>query len=319
MHDKIEILIVEDSPTQALQLQFLLECEGYGATVAQNGKQALELLADRFFPIIITDWVMPEMDGLEFCRELRQRYQDDYIYVFLVTARSSKEEIVKGLESGADDYLVKPVEPAELVARLSTARRVLGLEHTLKERNQEISRLLYTDHLTQVYNRSYLDETLEIACKQAARYHRALAVAICDIDHFKKVNDIHGHQIGDKVLMEVARVLRETVRIDLDWVARYGGEEFVLVLPETGLEGAVQVCQRLRRLVAGCRFADGQDGFFSITLSFGVAVLAAERPENSANPAAYDMIGLADNCLYQAKGAGRDRVIASCFDRKAEA
>ncbi|MEA3331980.1 MAG: response regulator, partial [Pseudomonadota bacterium] len=165
MDEKFEILVVEDSLTQALQLQFLLESEGYKVSVANNGREGLELLAKQPFPIVITDWVMPEMDGVELCRAIREQMGADYIYLFLVTAKSSKDEIVKGLEGGADDYLVKPVEPAELVARLATAKRVLDLEQTLKERNREISRLLHTDHLTQVFNRNYLDEQLEFVCK----------------------------------------------------------------------------------------------------------------------------------------------------------
>ena len=313
MNEKFDILVVEDSPTQALQLQFLLESEGYEVSVARNGREGLEMLEKQLFSIVITDWVMPEMDGVELCRAIRAKMDNDYIYLFLVTAKSSKEEIVKGLEGGADDYLVKPIEPAELVARLATARRVLDLEQTLKERNREISRLLHTDHLTQVFNRNHLDEQLTVACKQALRYRRSLTVVLCDIDHFKKVNDSYGHLIGDEVLKEIARTLKETIRFGVDWVARYGGEEFVVVLPETDYDGAFPVCERMRQTIADLLFKDGSGGEFSITASFGVAVLPAIAISDTVT--GYDLIGMADDCLYRAKNEGRNRVVVSLYEK----
>lgn len=312
MDEKLEILVVEDSPTQALQLQFLLESEGYEVSVAKNGREGLDLLAERPFSIVITDWVMPEMDGVELCRAIRDRAGKDYVYLFLVTAKSSKEEIVSGLEGGADDYLVKPIEPAELVARLTTARRVLDLEQTLKERNREITRLLHTDHLTQVFNRNHLDEQLVVICKQALRYHRSLSVVLCDLDYFKKVNDSYGHLVGDEVLKGFAKTVKETIRFGVDWVARYGGEEFVVVLPETDHEGVMPVCERIRQAIAELSFEDGSGGRFSITASFGVAVLPGSG--NFDKVTGYDLIGLADDCLYQAKNAGRDRVIVAQYE-----
>ena len=312
MNEKFDILLVEDSPTQALQLQFLLESEDYKVSVARNGLEGLAALAKHSFSIVITDWVMPEMDGVELCRAIREQKGNDYVYLFLVTAKSSKEEIVKGLEGGADDYLVKPIEPAELVARLATAKRILNLEQTLKERNREISRLLHTDHLTQVFNRNHLDEQLTIVCKQALRYQRSLAVVLCDIDYFKKVNDSYGHLIGDEVLRRLADTLKETVRLGVDWVARYGGEEFVVVLPETDYDGALPASERMRRAIADLRFEDGAGGEFSITASFGVAVLPAACVFDKVT--GYDLIGMADDCLYRAKNSGRNRVIASFYE-----
>ncbi len=311
MSEKLDILVVEDSPTQALQLQFLLESEGYVVKVARNGREGLEFLEKQPFSIIITDWVMPEMDGVELCRAIRAKMDEDYIYLFLVTAKSSKEEIVKGLEGGADDYLVKPIEPAELVARLATARRVLNLEETLKERNREISRLLHTDHLTKVFNRNHLDEQLTVACKQALRYKRSLAVVLCDIDHFKKVNDTYGHLLGDEVLKGIALALKETVRFGVDWVARYGGEEFVIVLPETENDGAFSVCERMRQAIADLGFEDGRGGNFGVTASFGFVVLPALTIVEEVT--GYDLIGMADDYLYRAKNEGRNRVAGSVY------
>ncbi len=313
MSEKLDILVVEDSPTQALQLQFLLESEGYEVKVARNGREGLEFLEKQPFSIVITDWVMPEMDGVELCRAIRAKMDKDYIYLFLVTAKSSKEEIVKGLEGGADDYLVKPIEPAELVARLATARRVLDLEETLKERNREISRLLHTDHLTKVFNRNHLDEQLTTVCKQALRYKRSLTVVLCDIDHFKKVNDTYGHLLGDEVLKAIARALKETIRFGVDWVARYGGEEFVVVLPETADDGALPACERMRQIVADLRFADSHGGNFLVTASFGYAVMPATATNKAVT--GYDLIGMADDCLYRAKNEGRNRVVGAIYGR----
>jgi len=312
MGNVLNVLVVEDSPTQALQLQFLLEAEGYQVTVAKDGIEGLEALTRGEFSIVITDWVMPKMDGVEFCQALRQQMSEGYIYVFLVTAKSSKEEIVKGLEGGADDYLVKPIEPAELVARLTTAKRILNLEQTLKERNREISRLLNTDHLTKVFNRSYLDSQLTNDCRQAMRYRRWLSVVLCDLDFFKRVNDNYGHQVGDEVLKKFASTMQETLRFGIDWIARYGGEEFVVVLPETDFAGAEQVCERLRQAVSGFEISDGNGGKFSITASFGIAVLPnSGLPEKKVT--AFDMVGLADSCLYEAKAAGRNRVVGCLY------
>jgi diguanylate cyclase (GGDEF)-like protein len=312
MKNELEVLIVEDSQTQALQLQFLLESEGYQVTVAKDGVEGLEALSNGSFSIVITDWVMPKMDGVEFCRALRRQMSDGYIYVFLVTARSSKEEIVKGLEGGADDYLVKPIEPAELVARLTTARRILNLEQTLKDRNREISRLLNTDHLTKVFNRNYLDSQLTNVCRQSLRYQHWLTVVLCDLDFFKQVNDNYGHLIGDEVLKKFASTLQETLRFGIDWVARYGGEEFVVVLPETDLNGAEQVCERLRLAVSDFSISCGRNDKFSITASFGAAVLP-DSGFQEKDVTGYDLVGLADNCLYEAKAMGRNRVVSSLY------
>ncbi len=315
MEEKLEILVVEDSPTQALQMRFLLEAEGYEVTIARDGSEGLDFLRRKPFPIVITDWVMPEMDGIEFCRALRRQEQEGYVYVFLVTAKSSKEDLIRGLEGGADDYLIKPIDPAELAARLVTARRILALERTLKEKNREITRLLHTDHLTRVFNRTHLDAQLGSVCRQAQRYGRDLSVVLCDIDHFKSVNDTYGHQIGDIVLRDFARTISEALRFGIDWVARYGGEEFVVVLPETGYDGVLQVCERLRLLVSRMPIDDGKGGSFTITASFGAAVL---EPGYPGRVSGYDLIGLADGCLYRAKRGGRNRVVAARYGAKWE-
>jgi two-component system cell cycle response regulator len=303
--DKLSILVVEDHPATRQFLALHLKKAGYQVTPAQSGLEALEILEEHFHPLIITDWMMPGMDGLELCRSLRQGEWEGYVYVILLTARDSQEDIIRGLEAGADDYLTKPVNPLELLARLKTGRRILELEHTLKQRNQEIARLSVTDPLTGCYNRRYLNETLPQEIKRAWRYHRHLGVIMCDLDHFKHINDTFGHAVGDLVLQEFAAVLKNSVRENIDWLSRYGGEEFVIVLPETDLAGSYTVAERLRRLVAD-QVMVASAGGIKVTASFGVAPL---QPQGG-NPrqAAEALLREADRFLYQAKNAGRNLV-----------
>ncbi len=304
MNNNLEILLVEDSRTQALKFQIMLENHGYHVQVAQNGLEAMNMLLSNHISIVITDWVMPEMDGSELCRAIRQHDFGGYIYLILLTARDLKADIIEGLKAGADDYLTKPVDDAELMARLSTAERIITLEKTLKKRNQEIALLSITDPLTRVHNRGYLNDTLPVAFKRAARYGNSLSIILCDIDHFKEVNDRHGHQVGDKVLIAFVQTLNEALRRDLDWIARYGGEEFIIVLPETDLAGAKTAAERFRKLVADM-VVETEHGEIRITASFGVSTLCSRNVSPGAD--AEELIRVADRCLYEAKDQGRNR------------
>lgn len=299
------VLVVDDHPVTCRLLEAQLRREGYLVLTAANGREALECLSEQFCPLVLTDWMMPEMDGLELCRAIRGREWDSYVYLILLTARDSLDDVLTGLEAGADDYLVKPVHPMELSARLRTGRRILALEHTLRERNREIARLAVTDPLTGVYNRRHLMEYLPRELARARRYGRPLGLILCDLDHFKGVNDTYGHGVGDEVLTEFTRRLAGQVRRGVDWLARCGGEEFVLVLPETDLSGSLAVAHRLRQQVAATPFATSA-GPVMVTASFGVAA----RPVGEADSLdAGSLLARADACLYQAKAAGRNRVV----------
>src|SRR5687767_8055137 len=227
----------------------LLKRAGYSVEVAGNGKEALAKLAAGDFHLMITDWEMPEMDGIALCRELRATPGKGYIYTILLTARDAIEHVVTGLQSGADDYLTKPVIEPELIARLSTGRRIVTLERSLRAANEENRRLSITDPLTGVYNRRYLMEQLPREIDRAARYGRQLAAIMCDVDYFKKINDTHGHLTGDEVLKWFGNSLKSGVRTS-DWIARYGGEEFVIVLPETNVGNAATAAEHLRKHIA---------------------------------------------------------------------
>ena len=194
------ILLVDDEPTQRLIMARLLKRAGYSVEVAGNGKEALGKIDAGDFQLMITDWEMPEMDGIALCRELRATPGKGYIYTILLTARDAIEHVVTGLQSGADDYLTKPVIEPELIARLSTGKRIVTLERSLRTANEENRRLSITDPLTGAYNRRYLTEQLPREIDRAARYGRQLATVMCDVDHFKRINDTQGHLVGDDVL-----------------------------------------------------------------------------------------------------------------------
>jgi two-component system, cell cycle response regulator len=301
------ILIADDDPVSRKLLEKLLGKAGYAVSSVENGREALDRLRENFYPIVITDWMMPEMNGMELCQAIRGSSSEfpGYIYIMLLTALETKDHIIVGLKAGADDYLTKPFNQAELMARLNTARRILELEQSLRKANDEIRLLSVTDPLTGVFNRGYIDTHLPEEVSRARRYSRGLSVIMCDIDHFKRVNDTYGHQAGDAVLQRFAGGLRQVVRTSVDWVARYGGEEFVIVLPETSLAGATSAAERLRRHVEELVISfEGQD--LRITASFGVAGCAA-APD--AGFQAEALIADADSSLYRAKNEGRNRVV----------
>src|SRR5580700_6299365 len=231
------ILLAEDDPVTRMLMTRFLKKAGYEVDAVANGSQALDKMTLRYYPMLVTDWEMPEMDGIALCKAVRNMQLDGYVYALLLTARDSKEHIIAGLEAGADDYLVKPVHEPELIARLNAGRRILNLEHSLRVANQRNRILSITDALTGTYNRRYLMEQLPRELERCRRYASPLAVLMCDIDHFKRMNDVQGHAAGDDVLQQFASRSQKSIRSNSDWIARYGGEEFLIVLPETAHAG----------------------------------------------------------------------------------
>jgi len=302
----MRVLLAEDDPTTLLLTQRLLRKAGYDVDVVTNGALAFERLQSHFYPMVLTDWEMPEMDGVALCRAIRSASLEGYVYTILLTARDSKEHIVAGLEAGADDYLTKPVNEAELVARLNTGKRILALEQSLRAANKRNEHLSQTDALTGTYNRRHLMQRLPQEAERARRYRNALSLVLCDVDHFKQVDDTHGHQVGDQVLQGVAQFLRDSVRVEVDWVARYGGEEFVIVLPETPHSGALVVAEKVRAGLAAAELAIG-NLVLKVTSSFGVAGFDQLEPGDVA--IVDRLIAQADACLYKAKSSGRNRVV----------
>ncbi len=309
MTDPFPILIAEDDPVSRKLLEKSLTNGGYRVVCAENGRQAMDILEKTFFPLVITDWMMPQMNGLELCRAIRAQQFEGYVFIVLVTAKDNHDDIIKGLEAGADDYITKPYSSTELIARLKGARRILELERSLREANERIRILSITDPLTGIYNRGYMTERLSQEIARARRYMHPLCLIMSDIDHFKIINDLHGHQAGDRVLRHFTRRLSNSIRKGIDWLARYGGEEFLIVLPETPLEGARHVAERLRILVSESPVTlNGKP--VTITASFGVSEFDPSGRSGILSDEALveTLIGEADRHLYEAKRGGRNRV-----------
>jgi two-component system cell cycle response regulator len=299
------ILLVEDEPITRLMTLRQLQRAGYEVEVVANGAEALAMFKERYFPILITDWDMPELDGVALCKAVRQMPLEGYVYTILLSAREGKAHIIEGLAAGADDYLTKPPDDNELRARLNTGRRILRLERSLRAANQRIHLLSITDALTATYNRRHLMERLPQELERARRYGRPISVVLCDVDYFKKVNDAHGHQAGDEVLKDFAKLLKEATRKDIDWVTRYGGEEFLVVLPETPMAAGMAFAEKARMAIAAYPFKINK-GSLNVTSSFGVAGYDSALSLKGSD--IDHLVACADLCLYRSKEMGRNRV-----------
>lgn len=299
----MKILIAEDNPVSRQVLETRLTKWGYDVLCASNGTEAWEIIATRDAPTLaILDWMMPEIDGVELCRKIRAKGDEPYTYIILLTARDEKEDVVLAMDAGADDYIIKPPHPSELQARIRAGRRVIELQQRLVE-TQEALRIQAThDTLTGLWNRSAIQDILDRELERAKRKETPIAVAMADLDHFKKVNDSLGHLAGDTVLREVALRLRAVIR-NYDAVGRYGGEEFLIVFPGANEKHALRAAERIRASV-GDKPVPLADRMLPITMSIGVT---ATNPTTQAGNTE-TLIHLADEALYTAKARGRNRV-----------
>lgn len=299
------ILVVDDDELVAARLVSLLKVAGYQVESALSGADALSMASATPFQIVVTDWEMPDMDGTELCRALRRGDEQHYTYVMLLTVRRDTADVLAGLGAGADDYLVKGASSAELLARIEVGRRITQLERSLRASNAENRRLSLTDPLTGAHNRRSLIKNLPREIERCTRYGHPLAILSCDIDEFKRVNDTYGHEAGDEVLQAfVSRALACTRR-SIDWVSRSGGEEFIVVLPETTLNGAAHVAEKIRHGLSA-RPVPTCAGPLQVTVSVGVTAL--ESSSEIANISMVEMLRAADRCLYASKQQGRDRI-----------
>lgn len=297
----MRILIAEDEAVSRQLLAQTLRSWGHEVVVTEHGLQAWQTLQKGEIPLVITDWMMPRLSGLELGQKIREAHLHRYVYIILLTARGRKSDVVAGLAAGADDYVVKPFDRHELRVRINAGERVISLERRLHEAQRELERLATTDGLTGLLNRRAAIQRLEEEFARARREGHPLSCIILDVDHFKAINDGHGHRAGDEVLREVARRMRSSCR-PYEILARYGGEEFLAVLPGATLAQAVQVAERIRRSLSS-RPVEWEGVSLHVRASFGVAEVA-----DSAEESPESLVIRADRALYRAKGEGRDRV-----------
>ena len=301
----MRVLVADDEPTSRLLARRAIERLSHECEVAADGLIAWDMLQTGDFDVLITDWMMPGLDGPELCRRVRASKRDSYTYILLATSLSADTDVILGMEAGADDYLVKPVDPFALQTRLIAAQRVTELHHALGRAKLELAKLARTDPLTQLSNRLRLHEDLVAVHERARRSRRSFSVALCDLDGFKSYNDTYGHLEGDEALRRVGQVIANQVRAG-DGAYRYGGEEFLILLPDATAELALVGMERLRLAIEDLAIPHASrrpPGV--ITMSIGIA---GWHPETDETPA--QVLEAADTALYAAKQHGRNRVVA---------
>ncbi len=306
----MRILIADDDHLARRVLRAALVSMGHEIIEAEDGAGAITALSGPQAPsFAILDWMMPEVDGLEVCRTIRQQ-EGRYIYTILLTARDGPEAMVEGLDAGADDFLAKPFNLNELRARLRAGERVVALQDDLLRSQEAFKYEAEHDRLTGLWNRGRILDELARELRRRRREHGSLAIVLADVDHFKRINDSHGHIIGDTVLSNIAQRILGTLRAS-DAVGRYGGEEFLLVLPRADLDGGRDVAERVRAAVASPPLIDSL-ATLGVTLSLGVAC------SDRSGADAAGLVEAADRALYRAKAQGRNRVeVATAIDTAA--
>ena len=299
-----EVLIAEDDPISRRVLESCLRKWNYRVTVLENGLDAWSVLQQKDAPqMVILDWMMPGLEGTELCRRVRSQQGGRYKYLLLLTAKGRKEDIVAGLEAGADDYLTKPFDVNELRARMRTGQRILELQDALLRVQTELLFQSAHDHLTGLWNHGAITSLLQRETQRSSRTGRPLGLIMADLDHFKLINDSYGHQTGDAVLREVAGRMVVSVR-NYDYVGRYGGEEFLIVLTECTTSDLIATAERMRVCVLESPI-ETEVGPIPVTVSIGLAARAANAAVQLTGE---DLLRVADTALYRAKTNGRNRV-----------
>jgi diguanylate cyclase (GGDEF)-like protein len=297
----MRILIGDDSLTHRVMLEAIVRRWGYEAVLAEDGQQAWELLSAPEAPrLVLLDWEMPGLDGLEVCRRVRARQDQDPPYILLLTARQETADIVAGLDAGANDYISKPFENTELHARLRVGARMLDLQRELISAREALEFQANHDALTGLMNRGAVMRAMEQAMQAAGQGGQTLQIGLIDVDHFKQINDSHGHPAGDAVLQAVSRRIESVLRAG-DLVGRYGGEEFLLLVNGEADE-APAFCERLRGVIADQPFVEGQVAL-RVTVSGGFVPLTPSDRRGTS-----ELLAAADDLLYRAKAAGRNRI-----------
>jgi two-component system cell cycle response regulator len=296
-----QVLVVDDSVVSRKLVENTLSDGPYTLLFAKDGREALELFAQHLPHLVITDWMMPDISGVELCRKIREEYQGSYTYIILLTSVTEKKSVVQGLSAGADDYLTKPFHSDELLARIGVGRRITQLNREIAAKNMLLEEIAHTDPLTGLPNRRAIEMWADRQLKGAERHGYPMWVVLADLDAFKPVNDTYGHEAGDRVLRRFAEVLRANTR-SADICGRMGGDEFIHVVSHAEKGNVERVVGRLREQIAAQKFVFGGKSV-SVTASFGAAVCQGNpAPEFSA------LVAAADEALYAAKRAGGNQV-----------
>jgi len=305
----MKILIAEDDSGSRRLVKVRLSAAGHEVVEAADGQLAWELFQREPFQMVITDWMMPKLDGLGLIQNIRSNGHQHYTYIIMLTAIDDKPNVVMGLEHGADEYLTKPFDSKELMARVASGERILKLEEQLVKAHRQMETLAMHDALTGLLNRRAIEEHARTELDLAKRKERPLSVILLDIDHFKAINDQYGHVIGDQTLRHMSEILTRNLR-QYDRIGRWGGEEFLVVMPDTEISEATTVAERMRVATAETKLSLENRENYTVQISLGVACVSGAYPELAK------LVHAADLAMYQAKQTGRNRVCS--FDQPIE-
>lgn len=298
---QIKVLVADDSAVSRKLVEHTLSGKQYSLVFAKSGRETLELFAEHDPALVIVDWIMPDLTGIEICKHIRSRSKASYTYIILLTGKTEKESVVEGLAAGADDYLTKPFHREELIARVGVGIRIVELQREIEAKNLLLKELALTDALTALPNRRAIEDWATRQLSGAARYGFPFWVVLADLDHFKTVNDTHGHDAGDTVLKTFSEILKRNSRRS-DICGRIGGEEFLFILTHATEENTKGVVDRVREELEATKFNfDGHT--LTVTASFGIAgFVGTQAPDFNR------LVAQADAALYSAKRRGRNRV-----------
>jgi two-component system cell cycle response regulator len=296
-----KVLVADDSPIYRKLVEHTLSEKHYAVLFAKSGREAIDLFSEHQPSLVITDWMMPDLSGIELCEHIRNHPRQTYTYIIILTGITEKNKLVKGLTAGADDYLTKPFHSDELLARVGVGRRIVELHRQLEAKNRILEELALSDPLTGLPNRRAIEDWATRQLSGAARYGFPFLVVLADLDHFKTVNDTHGHAAGDTVLKKFSEIVKANSRRS-DMCGRIGGEEFLFVLTHTTQEGARVVIERIRAEFEATKFEFAGTSL-TVTASFGLAGF-----EGTQAPDFNRLVSEADAALYAAKRAGRNRI-----------
>ena len=302
------ILVVDDDPQIVKIVRKSLEREGYSTVEATSGTMALQSISQKDPDMVLLDVNMPGLNGLETLEVIRKH--ESYISTIFISGESKQESVILGLDAGADDYITKPFDILELLARVRTQLRVKALRDELRRAKEKLQRLVEIDDLTGLYNMRHLYEKLDGEIHRALRYDRQVAVVMMDLDRFKRVNDEHDHLFGSFVIAEVGKMISQNIR-KVDFAARYGGDEYLVVLTETDKVGALNFAERLRKNIEDHKFTH-EGASIKVTSSMGLAI----TNPNQENINARELVLFADKCLYKSKKTGRNRVSYEDFSTR---